>query len=70
MFIVFILCVPAGGVVLRLVFVLYSLMVGKVERLLRGQWSAFNIYRSVSSSRLVFRLALRLVAASRFWVSL
>lgn len=65
MSIVFVLCVPVSGVVLRFVSVLYSLMVEKAERLLRGQWSAFNIYRAFSSSRLVERLALRLVVASR-----
>lgn len=80
MSIVFILCVPAGGVVLRLVFVLSYVMVEKVESLLRGQWSAFNIYRAVSS-RLASRFCvscwrpvaasrlLRLVRASRFLVS-
>lgn len=70
MSIVSILCVPVGSAVLRLVFVLYSLMVEKVERLLRGQWSAFNIYGTsrcasrggVSSSRLVFLLVPRLVS--------
>lgn len=70
MSIVSILCVPVGGAVLRLVSVLYSLMVEKVERLLRGQWSAFNIYGAsrcasrfgVSSSRLVFLLVPRLVS--------
>lgn len=66
MFIVFILCISSDSIVLRLVSVLYSLMVEKAESLLRGQWSAFNIYRSFSSppSRL-----LRLVFASRFCVS-
>ena len=70
MSVVFILCVPVGGAVLRFVSVLYSLMVKKVERLLRGQWSAFNIYVAsrcassggVSSSRLVFLLVPRLVS--------
>ena len=70
MSVVFILCVPVGGAVLRFVSVLYSLMVEKVERLLRGQWSAFNIYVAsrcasrggVSSSRLVFLLVHRLVS--------
>ena len=70
MSVVFILCVPVGGAVLRFVSVLYSLMVEKVERLLRGQWSAFNIYVAsrcasrggVSSSRLVFLLVPRLVS--------
>lgn len=70
MSIVSILCVPVGGAVLRFVSVLYSLMVEKVERLLRGQWSAFNIYGAsrcasrggVSSSRLVFLLVPRLVS--------
>lgn len=57
----FVLCISPDGVVLRLVSVLYSLMVEKVESLLRGQWSAFNIYRAFS----LLRLALRLVAASR-----
>lgn len=57
MSIVFILCVPVGGVVLRLVFVLSYVMMEKVESLLRGHWSAFNIYRAFSSSRLVWRLA-------------
>lgn len=50
----FVLCISPDGVVLRLVSVLYSLMVEKVESLLRGQWSAFNIYRAFSSSRLAF----------------
>lgn len=50
----FVLCIYPDGVVLRLVSVLYSLMVEKVESLLRGQWSAFNIYRAFSSSRLAF----------------
>ena len=70
MSIVSILCVPVGGAVLRFVSVLYSLMVEKVERLLRGQWSAFNIYGAsrcasrggVSSSCLVFLLVPRLVS--------
>lgn len=57
----FVLCIYPDGVVLRLVSVLYSLMVEKVESLLRGQWSGFNIYRAFS--------LLRLVAASRFCVS-
>lgn len=63
--IVFVLCVPAYGVILRSVSVLYSLMVENVESLLRGHWSAFNIYRAFSSSR----LGLRLVLASRVGVS-
>lgn len=78
MSIVSILCVPVGGAVLRFVSVLYSLMVEKVERLLRGQWLAFNIYGAsrcasrggVSSSRLVFLLVPRLVCASCSSVSL
>lgn len=49
MFIVFVLCVPAGGVVLRSVSVLYFLMVEKAESFLRGQWSVFNIYVLVLS---------------------
>ena len=61
MSIVFILCIPAGGVVLRLVLVLSYVMVEKVKSLLRGHWSAFNIYVLVSSSRLVFLLVVRLV---------
>lgn len=64
-FIVFVLCVPVGGVVLRSVFVLYFLMVEKAERLLRGQWSAFNIYVLVSSGVSSFLL----VFASRGGVS-
>lgn len=72
MSIVSILCVPVGGAVLRLVSVLYSLMVEKVERLLRGQWSAFNIYgASRCSSRggvslivSLFLLVFRLVGIS------
>lgn len=59
----FILCISFDGIVLRSVSVLYFLMVEKVESLLRGQWSAFNIYRAFSSSRLVGRLV-RLVVAS------
>lgn len=49
MFVVFVLCVPAGGVVLRSVSVLYFLMVEKAESFLRGQWSVFNIYVLVLS---------------------
>lgn len=72
--IVFVLCVPVSGVVLRFVSVLSYVMVEKVERLLRGQWSAFNIYGAsryssrggVLSSRLAFLLVPRLVGASRF----
>lgn len=59
--IVFVLCVPAYGVVLRLVFVLSYVMVEKVESFSRGHYFPFNIYVPVSSSR----LALRLVLASR-----
>lgn len=77
MSIVSILCVPVGGAVLRLVSVLYSLMVEKVERLLRGQWSAFNIYGAsrcasrsgVSSSRLVFSSRLLVSSLVSFIVS-
>ena len=74
----FVLCVPADGVVLRLVSVLYFLMVEKAEGLLRGHWLAFNIYVPVSSlpSRLssryssrCWRLVRRLVVASRCSVS-
>lgn len=57
MSIVSILCISCDGVILRSVSVLYYLMVEKVERLLRGQWSDFNIYGashySVSWWRLV-----------------
>lgn len=65
MFIVFVLCISSGGVILRSVSVLYYLTLEKAESLLRGRWLAFNIYRVVSSSRLAWRLAFRLVAASR-----
>lgn len=68
--IVFVLCVPVGGVVLRLVSVLYSLMVEKVERLLRGQWSAFNIYRASRWASRLLRLVFLLVPPSRGSVSL
>lgn len=64
--IVLVLCVSPDGVVLCLVFVLYSLMVEKVESLLRGQWSAFNIYRAVSSPPSRFCVSWRRLArASR-----
>lgn len=64
--IVFVLCVPAYGVILRSVSVLYSLMVEKVESLLRGQWSVFNIYPCLLVSSVSFGVSLlRLVAASR-----
>lgn len=78
MSIVFILCISSDGVILRLVSVLSYVMVGKVERLLRGQWSALNIYRAFSSppsrwascyaSRFLVSL-LRLVAVSRLLLS-
>lgn len=77
MFIVFILCISSDGIVLRPVSVLSYVMVEKVESLLRGQWSAFNIY---GASRLLvsFSFSLfvslfvscrRLVRASRSSVS-
>ena len=77
--IVFVLCVLAYGVVLRSVCVLSYVMVEKVESLLRGHWSVFNIYRAfsfppsrfcvscwrpVAASRLL-RLVVRLVSSSR-----
>lgn len=74
MSIVFILCISSDGVILRLVSVLSYVMVEKVERLLRGQWSALNIYRAFLSppSRWASRYAsrsLRLAFASRGGVS-
>lgn len=78
--IVFVLCVPAYGAVLCLVFVLSYVMVEKVESLLWGQWSAFYIYRAFSSYPSRFYVScwrpvaasrlLRFVRASRFLVSL
>lgn len=64
MSIVFILCISSDGVILRLVSVLSYVMVEKVERLLRGQWSALNIYPCllVSSFVSLARLVGRLVA--------
>lgn len=74
MSIVFILCISSDGVILRLVSVLSYVMVEKVERFLRGQWSVLNIYRAFSSppSRWASRYAsrsFRLVFAFRGGVS-